>query len=150
VTGPGLVESKNLLVRIGTPYSVLFEQCGGLREDAGKIIMGGPMMGVAQHSLETPVIKGTSGILVLDKKQSERREERVCISCARCVDVCPMGLMPKMLGLTIRHSRFDDARSYNILDCIECGSCAFVCPAHINLVHLIKFGKSEVVKKAGD
>ncbi len=146
VTGKGIREPKNVLVRIGTPFSFVFEHCGGLNDAAGKIIMGGPMMGVAQHSLEAPVIKGTSGLLVMDKNESRRQAEVNCISCGRCIHVCPMGLMPKMLGAFVQHSRFSDAESYHVLDCIECGSCAFVCPAHINLVHLIKYGKSEVIR----
>ena len=147
VTGKGIKEPKNVHTRIGTPYSFLLDYCGGLNEHAGKIIMGGPMMGLAQSNLDTPVIKGTSGLLVLDVKESKRYHESVCISCARCIDVCPMGLMPKMLGAFVKNDHIDDAKEYNILDCIECGSCAYVCPAHINLVHLIKYGKMQVVKK---
>jgi len=146
VTGKGVRQPKNVLARIGTAYSFIFEQCGGLNEEAGKIIMGGPMMGLAQHSLGAPVIKGTSGLLVMDKKESRRQAEANCISCGRCIHVCPMGLMPKMLGAFVQTARFSDAEAYHVLDCIECGSCAFVCPAHINLVHLIKYGKSEVIK----
>jgi len=147
VTGPGINEAKNLRVRIGTPYSFVFEGCGGLHDEIGKIIMGGPMMGVAQHSLDIPVIKGTSGIVVLERTDSRAAPEMPCISCARCVDVCPMRLMPKMLGQFVKHGLFDRAREYNALDCIECGSCAYVCPAHINLVHLIRYGKSEVMRQ---
>jgi electron transport complex protein RnfC len=147
VTGNGISEAKNLLVRIGAPYSDLFNYCGGLKESAGKIIMGGPMMGLAQFSIEAPVIKGTSGLVVLDEKQSKQRQERTCISCARCIDVCPMGLMPKLLGAYVKHNMINEAEDYNVLDCIECGSCAFVCPAHINLVHLIRYGKSQVIKR---
>lgn len=147
VTGNGINEPKNVLARIGTSYSDVFEYCGGLCEDVGKIIMGGPMMGLAQSSLDVPVIKGTSGLLLLNEKESRRRQETTCISCARCIDVCPMGLMPKMLGAFVKHNQFDDAQAYHVLDCIECGSCSYVCPAYINLVHLIRFGKSEVIKK---
>ena len=147
VTGKGIHDTKNVLARIGTPFSFLLEYCGSLNDTAGKIIMGGPMMGLAQSSLDAPVIKGTSGLLVLEENQSKRFAESVCISCARCIDVCPMGLMPKMLGAFVKNDHIDDAKKYNILDCIECGSCAYVCPAHINLVHLIKYGKMQVVKK---
>lgn len=147
VTGSGISEPKNLDVPIGTPFSFVFEQCGGLKEQAGKVIMGGPMMGLAQPNVEAPVIKGTSGLLVLNERESKRKEEQTCISCAHCVDVCPMGLMPKVLGQLVRNERFDEAEVYHVLDCIECGSCAFVCPSHINLVHLIKYGKLKVIQK---
>lgn len=147
ITGDGIEQPENLRVPIGTPYSFVFEQCGGLKENAGKIIMGGPMMGLAQSHLDTPVIKGTSGLLVLLEHQSKRNESGPCISCAHCIDSCPMGLLPKMLGQFVKHEKFSDAERYNILDCIECGSCSFVCPAHINLVHFIKYGKLKVMQQ---
>ncbi|MBN1562147.1 electron transport complex subunit RsxC [candidate division KSB1 bacterium] len=147
ITGAGVKTPKNLLIPIGTPFSHVFNHCGGLTDDAGKIIMGGPMMGLAQSDLAAPVIKGTSGLLVLNEKQSRRKQEQPCISCAHCVDACPMALLPKMLSQFVKHERFASAESYNILDCIECGSCAFVCPANINLVHWIKYGKLKVMQK---
>jgi len=146
VTGKGIKEPKNLLARIGAPFSDLFEYCGGLLDSCGKIIMGGPMMGIAQYSDEVPVIKGTSGIVVLDEQESKRYSEGPCISCARCVDICPMGLMPTQYASQVKFEKYSDADADNILDCIECGSCAYLCPAKINLVHWIKHGKTEVMK----
>ena len=147
ITGDGIREPKNLLVPIGTPFSHVIEYCGGLTDDVGKVIMGGPMMGLAQADLEAPVIKGTSGLLALNEKQTRPRQERPCISCAHCVDACPMGLLPKMLGQFVKHEMFEEAEAHHVLDCIECGSCSFVCPSNINLVHLIKYGKLKAIQK---
>jgi electron transport complex protein RnfC len=147
VSGNAVQTAKNCVVRLGTSYRFILQECGGVNGSLGKVIMGGPMMGFAQSSLDLPVIKGTSGLLFLDARQARRNQETVCISCARCIDVCPMRLMPKMLGAWVRHKRIDKAIDYHILDCMECGSCAFVCPAHIDLLHLIRYGKSEAIKK---
>lgn len=144
VTGNGIKNPKNLLVRIGTPLASLFEHCGGLSDNVGKIIMGGPMMGISQFSDEVPVIKGTSGVVILNKKDSRLAESGNCISCARCVDSCPMGLMPTHISNCIRHDRYQEAKEYGALDCIECGCCAYVCPAKIPLVHSIKYGKNKI------
>ncbi len=152
VTGKGIQKPGNILVRIGTPYSTLFEYCGGLAGNAGKIIMGGPMMGLAQPSQDIPVIKGTSGLVVLEDRAGKKKPQITCVSCARCVDVCPMKLVPTVLAKKVKYNVFDTLEKDNILDCIECGSCAYVCPSHINLVHYIKYGKNQVIKskkKAG-
>lgn len=148
VTGAGVKDPKNLLVRIGTPFTELLDFCGGLTETASKILNGGPMMGIAQYSLEVPVIKGTSGIVVFDEKDGKIPEELPCIRCGRCVEVCPMGLMPNMLGTFVEYEKFDSAKKYGVLDCIECGSCGFICPAKRHLVHYIKYGKLEVNRRA--
>ena len=144
VTGSLLKNPKNLLVRIGTPIKDLLEFCG-LNADADpyKIIMGGPMMGVAQYNLDAPVIKGTSGILVLDSK-FKGGEEIDCIRCSRCIEACPSGLMPCMIALGAKNRRFDIAGSYDPLDCIECGSCGYICPSQIPLVQLIKLAKIQL------
>lgn len=146
ITGNGIREPKNVLARIGTPFTHLFEYCGGLVNGVDKIIMGGPMMGLAQFSDQVPVIKGTSGILLLADAQARMTQEQNCIRCARCVDACPMGLLPTLIAEMVKHNRFENARNLNVLDCIECGSCTYVCPSKINLVHYIKYGKMEAMK----
>ncbi len=145
VTGEGIHEPKNLRVRIGTPVGVLLEACGGFAEKPGKLIFGGPMMGVNQYTTDVPVIKGTSGILVLPTSEVPLEKPRDCIRCGTCVSVCPMNLMPNVLGLLATRGLFDQAKDYYVLDCIECGSCAFACPSRIPLVHLIRYAKAEVL-----
>ncbi|MBC8183406.1 electron transport complex subunit RsxC [candidate division KSB1 bacterium] len=146
VTGKGIKEQKNVLARIGTPFQNLIDFCGGLTENAVKIVNGGPMMGIAQFSLEVPVTKGTSGILALTEKETQARTPGPCISCCHCVDVCPMKLMPNDLAKFIEYERYDEAHKLGVLDCIECGSCSFICPSKIRHVHLFKYGKLEVSK----
>lgn len=146
VTGSGIKESKNLMVRIGTPFQKLIDFCGGISEDTIKIVNGGPMMGIAQYTLDVPVTKGTSGILVLTSKEAKLPEPEPCIRCARCVDACPMNLLPNIIARVIEYKNFDEAHKLGVLDCIECGSCAFVCPSNIRHVHHYKFGKLEVNK----
>ncbi len=141
VTGDGIKEPKNVLVRIGTPAIDVINFCGGYVKQPRKIIFGGPMMGIAQYSEEVPIIKSTTGIIVWTK--SEPQEEGPCVRCARCVDFCPMGLLPTELYKFVKFKNFDKAKNLGILDCIECGSCAYACPAKIPLVHYLKYGKSE-------
>jgi electron transport complex protein RnfC len=143
VTGPGIKEPKNLRVRIGTPVRSLVDFCGGYSAEVGKLIMGGPMMGIAVSSDDVPVVKGTSGVLVLDRAATVF-EEHDCIRCGRCIQVCPMGLAPFQLNNLVRRGRLEDARTEHIKDCIECGCCAFACPARIRLVHQFKYAKSEI------
>lgn len=146
VTGKGIKNPKNVLVRIGTPFQNLIDFCGGISNDTLKIINGGPMMGIAQYTLDVPVTKGTSGILALTKAEVQLPEPEPCIRCARCVDACPMNLLPNTLARIIEYKRFNEAHQFGVLDCIECGSCAFVCPSKIRHVHYLKFGKYEVTK----
>jgi len=145
VTGPIVREPQNLNVRIGTPFSALLERCGGISQEPGKLIMGGPMMGLAQASAEVPVIKGTSGLLVLPSDQALIPEPQACIGCARCVDTCPMKLVPTELAKLIQQARFKEAENLGVLDCMECGTCSYVCPSKINLVHLFKFAKAKIM-----
>jgi len=147
VTVTGAVkEPKNLLVKIGTTVKDLVEHCGGYEGSVGKIISGGPMMGIAQYSDEVPIIKGSSGILV-QKEEVISEEERDCIRCSRCVDKCPMQLMPTLITQFAQKDEFDKAGEYFALDCYECGVCSYVCPSKIPLVHWIKYAKNELMKK---
>ncbi|MFO7888396.1 MAG: electron transport complex subunit RsxC [Eubacteriales bacterium] len=147
ITGSAVVKPKNLLVKIGTKFQDVIEQCGGYTEDVGKIINGGPMMGIAQFTDDVPVIKGTSGILVLNKNDAQRPEPSNCIRCGKCVDVCPSGLQPLMISKNSLLRRFDEAETYNAMDCIECGSCSFVCPSKRPLVDAIRVAKQEITAK---
>ena len=145
VTGPGIKEPKNLLVPIGTLFQEVVDFCGGLTENAAKIIMGGPMMGLAQPNLQIPVVKGTSGILVLEEKQAHLRVEDPCIGCGRCVEICPMNLLPTTLQSLVNHDHIQEADSLNIMDCMECGSCSYICPSNRLLVQAIRLGKRKVL-----
>ncbi len=144
VTGKGIREPKNMMVRIGTMLTELLEDCGGLVDGAVKVIVGGPMMGFAQWSLDVPVVKGTSGILVQTEEDFFPSEEYfTCIRCGRCVDVCPMGLNPSMLSILSEKGHYEEAKEYNLFDCFECGSCAFVCPSKRPMVQFIRLAKSQ-------
>jgi electron transport complex protein RnfC len=147
VTGEGVREPKNLRVRIGTPIGALLEACGGFVERPGKLILGGPMMGLNQYTTDVPVIKGTSGAIVLPASHVLIEEARDCIRCGTCVEFCPMNLMPNVLGVFAMQGLFDEAEKHYVLECIECGSCAYACPARIPLVHLIRYAKAEVLAK---
>ncbi|HRU92920.1 MAG TPA: electron transport complex subunit RsxC [Candidatus Marinimicrobia bacterium] len=146
VTGQGVREPKNVLARIGTPFQNLIDFCGGLTNDTVKVIMGGPMMGVAQASLSVPIIKATCGIVCLTDKIAIERKEYPCIKCGACLHVCPMNLIPTRLARLSQFAKWDEAEQYGIVNCIECGSCAFICPASIPLVHHIRIGKMRVTE----
>jgi electron transport complex protein RnfC len=147
VTGRGVKEPKNFLARIGTPFSQLIEEAGGMTEGAAKVIAGGPMMGMSQYTLEVPVIKGTSGITVLPRADVNVKSYGPCIRCGRCIDACPMKLQPSYIGLYIEKGHYEDAKAYNLMDCFECGSCTFVCPANRPMVQWVKKAKKELAKK---
>lgn len=144
VTGSGIKEPKNLLVRIGTPFKDVIEVCGGMKEGRKKVVMGGPMMGIAQNSLDAPVIKGTTGILVLKDGEILEDGYEPCIRCASCVEACPMNLMPLKIGDFGRLHRVEEFKEYGGMACIECGCCSFVCPSKRPLVHWIRIGKIRV------
>jgi electron transport complex protein RnfC len=144
VTGKSIAKPSNFKVRIGTSTSELIEAAGGLPEDTGKIISGGPMMGRAVASLDVPVTKGTSGILIMQNNEAKRGEYMDCIRCSRCVSVCPMGLEPYLLMTFGQKKIFDRAENDRIMDCIECGSCSYTCPSNRPLLDYIRFGKAKV------
>jgi electron transport complex protein RnfC len=146
VTGKSIRQPANFRVRIGTPISVLIDAAGGLPENTGKIIMGGPMMGKALGNSEVPVVKGTSGILILPEEESYRSEIQPCIRCAKCLAVCPMGLEPYLLMPLAQQSNFERLEIEHVMDCIECGSCSYSCPASRPLLDFIRLGKSNVSK----
>jgi electron transport complex protein RnfC len=147
VTGDIIEEPRNVRVPIGTLFRDVIEYCGGTNREPGKLIMGGPMMGLAQPSDEVPVIKGTSGILAVGPERARIPESQACIGCARCVDTCPMKLVPTKLAKLIEHARFADAEKNGVLDCMECGTCSYVCPSKINLVHLFKLAKAKIFEE---
>lgn len=144
VTGKSVKVPSNFLVRIGTPMSMLIEAAGGLPEDTGKIIGGGPMMGKALVTMEIPVTKGSSGVLIMNNKEALRKEIQNCIRCAKCVSVCPMGLEPYLLSALSENSDWERMENERIMDCIECGSCQFTCPAGRPLLDYCRLGKGKV------
>lgn len=145
VTGPAVAQPSNFLVRIGTPISELIEAAGGLPENTGKIIGGGPMMGKALVNTDIPVAKGSSGVLILPEKEAKRKPAMPCIRCAKCVQACPMGINPTTLMTATEFSNWELAEKNHITDCIECGSCTYTCPANRPLLDHIRLGKGKVM-----
>jgi electron transport complex protein RnfC len=145
VTGKSLKQPSNFLVRMGTPMSQLIDACGGLPEDTGKVIGGGPMMGKALMNTEVPICKGSSGVLIMNNKEARRNAAQPCIRCAKCVSACPMGLEPYLLAKCSSLGMWDKVESEDIVSCIECGSCQFTCPSNRPLLDHIRLGKSTVM-----
>ncbi len=145
VTGKDVKQPGNLLARIGTPFRQLIDECGGLPENTGKVIGGGPMMGKSLISLDIPMTKGSSGLLIMNEKEARRATADPCIRCAKCVNVCPMGMEPYLLATLSSQHMWEEAEREMITSCIECGSCAFTCPSHRPLLDMIRLGKSTVM-----
>ncbi|MDH3975474.1 MAG: electron transport complex subunit RsxC [Deltaproteobacteria bacterium] len=147
VTGLGVKEPKNFKVRIGTLSGELIDAAGGFTENIGKIIMGGPMMGGGVYTTDVPVVKGTSGILVMKMDEIRNRESHPCIRCGRCAAVCPMYLEPGAMGIFSEREMLEEVEDYFVMDCIECGCCSYTCPSDRPLVQLFRFAKAGIIKK---
>ena len=144
VDGSAVQNPMNVEVLIGTSLEEVFSFCGGFKQEPKKIIMGGPMMGIAQFSLDSPVMKYTNALLALSADETMMPPEGVCIRCGKCVSACPMGLLPLYINANVTRGRIAEAMKYNFPDCIECGCCSYVCPASRHLVQSIRQAKAEM------
>lgn len=147
VTGSAIANPKNLSIKIGVPIKEIIEQCGGYSKTPGKIIMGGPMMGFAQHSDDVVIAKGASGILVFDEKEARIPKPEQCIRCGKCVEICPANLQPLKISAYSLKNMMEHAEKYRALDCIECGSCSFICPSKRPLLHSVRVAKRSIIAK---
>lgn len=147
VTGSCITDPKNLIIKTGTLVSEIIEQCGGYRKDKklGKLIMGGPMMGIAQYTDEIATNKGTSGILCLSEEESKAPKVQNCLRCGRCTNICPAFLQPLYISVYSLKDDFESANKFRALDCIECGSCSFICPSGRPLLESIRNAKKEII-----
>jgi len=144
LTGKSVKERKNLLVRVGTPMQSIIDAFGGLPEDTGKVISGGPMMGKAISELSAPTVKTTSAILVMSNKESSRKEETNCLRCGKCITVCPMGLEPILIAQLAENRQWEEAEKAFAMDCIECGTCLYTCPAGRPLLDMLRLSKNNI------
>lgn len=144
VTGPSVKKPGNYLVRFGTPLTSVIEEAGGVPENTGKIIGGGPMMGRAMNNVDMPCNKRLSAVLMLPHDQSLRVEPANCIRCGKCVQACPMGLEPYLLAKQSELQHWDDMEAHHVMDCIECGCCLYSCPSYRPLLDYVRFGKAKV------
>lgn len=147
VTGPGVREPGNWIVPVGTKLRDLLAGSGGLANGASEIIFGGPMMGIAVASLDVPVLKGTSGVLVLSEGETPPKESYPCIRCGRCLDACPVFLNPQRLGKLAINERWPEMTSHHLMDCMLCGCCSYVCPSNIPLSHLFATAKTALRRR---
>lgn len=147
VSGDAVMNPSNFRVRTGVPISFLIEHSGGFKAEPQKLISGGPMMGITQYNTDYPVTKTTSSVLALLNAPKTYDEDAPCIRCGKCVDHCPMRLMPLKLVGAAKKDDIEMAEKYNVLECIECGLCSYICPANKNLLQFIRMIKPEVMRK---
>jgi electron transport complex protein RnfC len=143
-TGRGLKRPANLIVPVGTKLSDLIDYCGGLTNDAAEIVFGGPMMGLAVRDLDTPILKGTTGVVVLTGNDVRAQASYPCIHCGYCVEACPIFLDPQHLGALAQAGRYEEMTGHHLADCMLCGSCSYVCPSNIPLSQLFQASKAAV------
>lgn len=149
VSGKGIAEPKNLLVRNGTKTSEILDYCGGIKENAVKLVRGGPMMGKAMYVADGYIKKMDSGILILTEKEANTSKQTNCINCGRCASVCPMHLMPMNFDAYALTEQYDKAEEYGVMNCLECGCCAYVCPAKRSIVQSVVLCKQKTKAKKG-
>ncbi len=142
ITGLGVRQPANLIVPVGTKVGDLIEAAGGLTEDAHEIVFGGPMMGAPQASLDTPILKGVTGVIVLSKDETRTKDSYNCIRCGHCLDACPVFLNPQRLGAMARAGRYEEMEDLHIWDCMLCGCCSYVCPSNIPLSQLFQVSRT--------
>lgn len=148
VAGSAVAEPKNVVVRVGTPLSYVFEQCGGFVKEPKKILMGGPMMGSAVYDLSVGTTKGTNALLAFCGDEDQTVENPACIRCGRCAEACPMRLLPCYLYMYEQKNDFENMERYHLTDCIECGACTYACPARLHLTHACRTGKAKLAARA--
>jgi electron transport complex protein RnfC len=147
VSGRGVAKTANLIVPVGTKLIDLLEFCGGLTPDAAEVVIGGPMMGLAQSNLDAPVTKGTTGVVVLTSEDTRGARVYPCIHCGRCLEACPVFLNPSLLGDLARLQRYEEMERLHLADCMLCGSCSYVCPSNIPLSQQFAFAKAGLKRR---
>ncbi|MCK5438638.1 MAG: electron transport complex subunit RsxC, partial [Gemmatimonadetes bacterium] len=148
VTGPGVKHPSNLIVPVGSKLRDVLDFCGGLTDDVTEVLFGGPMMGAPQTDLDVPIIKGTTGVVVLTSAETERHPTYPCIHCGRCLDACPVFLNPQLLGSLAQVGRYEEMEATHLADCMLCGACSYVCPSNIPLSQMFAIGKAALHKIA--
>ena len=147
VTGPGVVKPSNLIVPVGSTLGDVLDYCGGITDDAAEIVFGGPMMGTSQPDMRTPLIKGTTGVVVLTQRDVKPKSVYPCIRCGHCLDACPVFLNPSQLGLLAQAGRYEEMQAHQLADCMLCACCSYVCPSNIPLSQMFALSKTALRKQ---